>query len=387
MPQIELIATAAFGVEAVVARELTALGLTDHTVENGRVIIRCGMDAIAQTNLWLRSADRVLLKMGSFKAVTFDELFEQTKALPWADWLPQDATFPVTGKSIKSQLHSVPDCQAIVKKAVVESLRQRYKCDWFEETGPLYRIEVALLKDEVTLTLDTSGSGLHRRGYRPLVGAAPLRETLAAAMIMLSYWNKDRVLLDPLCGTGTIPIEAAMIGANIAPGLKRQFAAETWPVIPQRVWQNARSHAQESIIDPKELRILGSDIDGEALGLARHHAELAGVSEAIRFQKLPVVEVRSRFKYGCVICNPPYGERIGDKQSAEAVYMDMRDAFARLDSWSFYILTSHPNFERFFDQKATRKRKLYNGRIEVTYYQFVGPKPPATSPISTPETL
>ncbi|HHT27058.1 MAG TPA: class I SAM-dependent RNA methyltransferase [Firmicutes bacterium] len=384
MPQIELIATAAFGIEAVVARELTALGLTDHTVENGRVIVRCDLDAIPQANLWLRSADRVLLKIGSFKAVTFDELFEKTKALPWADWLPRDANFPVTGKSVKSQLHSVPDCQAIVKKAVVESLRRQYKCAWFEETGPLYRIEVALLKDEVTLTIDTSGSGLHRRGYRPLVGAAPLRETLAAAMIMLSYWNKDRALLDPLCGTGTIPIEAAMIGANMAPGLRRRFAAETWPILPQQLWQNARAQAQESIGDLKDLRIFGSDIDGEALGLARHHAELAGVSEAVRFQKLPVAEVRSRFKYGCVICNPPYGERIGDRKSAGAIYQDMKDAFARLDSWSFYILTSHPNFERVFDQKATRRRKLYNGRIEVTYYQFIGPKPPATVPHLAP---
>lgn len=385
MSRVELIATAAFGVEAVVARELNALGLQDYQVENGRVICRGELDAIPLTNLWLRSADRVLLKMGSFRALTFDELFEQTKALPWADWLPENATFPVTGKSVKSQLHSVPDCQAIVKKAVVESLRKQYHTEWFPETGPVYRIEVSLLKDEATLTVDTSGAGLHRRGYRPLVGTAPLRETLAAAMVQLSYWRADRVLLDPFCGSGTIPIEAALIGANIAPGLQRQFAAEEWPAVPKKLWETARTAARDSIKHTPELRIYGSDIDGEALQLARYHAELAGVDKHIHFQKLPVADVRSRFKYGCIICNPPYGERIGDRASAEAVYRDMRHAFASFDTWSIYVLTSHPQFERCFGRQADRKRKLYNGRIEVNYYQYLGPKPPVQTARVTSE--
>jgi putative N6-adenine-specific DNA methylase len=379
MPGVELIATAAFGVEAVVARELKALGLDDCDTENGKVNFRGGLDAIARANLWLRSADRVLLKMGSFEATTFDDLFEQTKALPWADWLPENACFPVTGKSIKSKLFSVPDCQAIVKKAVVESLRTRYHRSWFDEDGPLYRIEVALLKDQATLTIDTSGAGLHRRGYRPLASSAPLRETLAAAMIELSYWNSERVFLDPFCGSGTLPIEAALIGANMAPGLKRSFAAEDWPAIPKNVWREARSHAQDVVISKPDLRIYGSDIDGDVLRLARHHAELAGVSETIFFQTLPVADVRSRFKYGCVICNPPYGERLGDQQQAESAYLDMRDSVGQLDTWSIYVLTNNPRFERLFGRRADRKRKLYNGRIEVTYYQFYGPRPPASS--------
>ena len=376
MSQVELIATAAFGVEAVVARELKALGFNDCFTENGKVTFRGGLEAIARANLWLRSADRVLIKMGSFPATTFEELFERTKALPWADWLPENACFPVIGKSVKSTLYSVPDCQAIVKKAVVEALRTRYRRSWFDEDGPLYRIEVALLKDEATLTIDTSGAGLHRRGYRPLAANAPLRETLAAAMIQLSYWNAERVFLDPFCGSGTLPIEAALIGANIAPGLKRSFSAEQWPLIPKRIWLEAREQAMDAILPQSNLRIYGSDIDGEVLRLARRHAQLAGVDKCVFFQTLPVAEVRSRFKYGCVICNPPYGERLGDPRQAESAYRDMRDSIGRLDTWSIYVLTNHPRFEQLFGRRADRKRKLYNGRIEVTYYQFFGPPPP-----------
>ncbi|HHV71291.1 MAG TPA: class I SAM-dependent RNA methyltransferase, partial [Clostridia bacterium] len=263
MAKIELIATAAFGLEAVVAQELRNLGYTDLKVENGKVTFSGDESAICRTNLWLRSADRVLVKIGEFKATSFEELFQQTKALPWPDWIPADANFPVEGKSIKSQLYSVPDCQAIVKKAVVEKMKTKYGNQWFPETGPRYTIEVALLKDIATLTIDTSGAGLHKRGYRKLSAKAPLKETLAAAMIYLAHWFDDRVLIDPLCGSGTIPIEAALIGLNIAPGLYRQFAAENWPNLPQKLWQAAREEAQDLIKPDRELRIYGSDINKE----------------------------------------------------------------------------------------------------------------------------
>ena len=376
MATLELIATCAAGVEAVVARELKALGYDDQTMENGRVIFRAGAEAIPRANLWLRSAGRVLLKVGAFRAVTFDELFEQTKALPWVDWLPYDAEFPVSGKSVKSQLYSVSDCQAIVKKAIAEAMKIRYKCEWFPENGPRYPVEVSLLHDEALLTIDTSGSGLHKRGYRPLLGAAPLRETLAATMIQLSYWQPDRAFLDPFCGTGTLPIEAALIGCNIAPGSFRQFVSERWPVLPANIWPDARTEANDAVKSDVDLRIYGSDIDGKALSLARQHAQLAGVNHLVHFQKLAAENVRSRFKYGCIICNPPYGERMGDRQQSEQLYQRIGETFTNFDTWSIYIITSHPKFEQLFGRKADKRRKLYNGRIQTTYYQFFGPRPP-----------
>lgn len=371
-----MIATATFGLEAVVAREVKELGYEDMMVENARVTFAGDEAAICRTNLWLRTADRVLVKLGEFTALTFEELFEQTKALPWPDWIPENAAFPVEGKSVKSQLHSVPDCQAIVKKAVVEKMKQKYKREWFEETGPRYTIEVALLKDVVTLTIDTSGAGLHKRGYRKLGSQAPLKETLAAAMILLSRWRPDRTLMDPLCGSGTIPIEAALIGMNIAPGLKREFVSERWPGISKALWAKAREEAMDLASSNRPLRILGSDIDGEVLSLARYHASQAGVGEKIFFQKLPVSELRSKQKYGYIICNPPYGERLGDKLQAEQLYREMGAAFKALDTWSFYVLTSHPDFERLFGRRSDKKRKLYNGRIQCNYYQYYGPRPP-----------
>lgn len=376
MSSIELIATATFGLEAVVAREVKDLGYGDVSVENARVTFSGDEAAICRTNLWLRSADRVLVKMGEFKAVAFEELFEQSRALPWTDWLPENAAFPVEGKSIKSQLHSVPDCQAIVKKAVVEKMKEKYRRQWFEENGPRYTIEVALLKDVVTLTIDTSGAGLHKRGYRKLGSQAPLKETLAAAMIQLSYWRPERTFIDPLCGSGTIPIEAALIGLNMAPGLQRKFAAESWPGIPEKAWKQAREEAKDLIRPDRAVHILGSDMDGEALSLARYHARQAGVEGKVFFQKLPLSEIRSRQKYGCVICNPPYGERLGEVSQAERLYREMGDTFRPLDTWSFYVLTSHPEFERLFGRRADKKRKLYNGRIQCNYYQFHGPRPP-----------
>jgi putative N6-adenine-specific DNA methylase len=375
LDKIHLIATSAFGLESVVGRELKKLGYDDQAVENGKVTFSAPISAIPHTNLWLRSSDRVLLKMGEFRAVTFDQLFEKTKALPWEDWIPEDAEFPVDGKSIDSTLFSVPDCQAIVKKAVVERLKQKYKKEWFGETGSKYKIQVALLKDMATLTIDTSGVGLHKRGYRKLTGGAPLKETMASAMLQISHWKWDRILIDPLCGSGTIPIEAALIGLNIAPGLKRTFDAENWPVISKKLWQNCRTEAMDLIEKNRELRIHGSDIDEEAISLARYHAKQAGVETKIHLQRMDVKDLRSRYKYGIIISNPPYGERLGEKSDLDVLYKQMGQTFSALDSWSYYILTSHPDFEKIFGKMSDKKRKLYNGRILCNYYQFFGPPP------------
>ncbi|HOJ78701.1 MAG TPA: class I SAM-dependent RNA methyltransferase [Bacillota bacterium] len=376
MAKIQLIATATFGLEAVVAREVSDLGYSDVKVENARVLFEADESAISRCNLWLRSADRVLIRIGEFGAQSFDELFERTKALPWEEWLPVDANFPVTGKSVKSKLFSVSDCQAIVKKAIVERLKKVYHKSWFDETGPQYKIEVALLKDNVTLTIDTTGPGLHKRGYRKLSAQAPLKETLAAAMINLSYWNHERVLIDPFCGSGTIPIEAALIGLNIAPGINRNFVSETWPQIPTAIWQQTRAEANDLIKRDRILKIIGTDIDEAVLSLARYHRKLANLNEQIHLQRLPLAELRSSYKYGCVICNPPYGERIGEVKEIEQLYRQMGRVFQQLDTWSIYVLTAHQNFEKIYGKKADRRRKLYNGRIECQFYQFYGPKPP-----------
>jgi len=385
MSQIELIATATFGLEAVVSREVEALGYTDVKVQNARVTFIGDEKAICRSNLWLRSADRVLIKMGEFKALTYDELFEGTKALAWPEWLPEDATFPVEGKSIKSKLFSVPDCQSIVKKAIVEKLKQRYHKEWFAETGPKYTIEVALLDDIVTLTIDTSGAGLHKRGYRKLSSGAPLKETLAAAMVNLSFWNPERILIDPFCGSGTIPIEAALIGLNMAPGLNREFAAEGWPQINANTWEEARVEARDSIRRDINLKIMGNDIDPEVLSLARYHQKLAGVEGQIHFQQLPVSELRNSHKYGCIIGNPPYGERLSNPKQVEELYREMKEVFKALDTWSFYIITAYPGFENIFGRRADRRRKLYNGRIECQYYQFHGPRPPKKTVVDAKE--
>lgn len=376
MAKLELIATSAFGLEALVAQELKQLGYNNLKVENGKVTFIANESAICRTNLWLRTAERVLLKMGEFKATTFEELFQQTKALDWPNWIPVDANFPVEGKSIKSTLFSVPDCQAIVKKAVVEKMKEVYGIEWFKETGPKYKIEVALLKDVATLTIDTSGTGLHKRGYRKLTAKAPLKETLASAMIMLSYWNADRILIDPFCGSGTIPIEAALIGQNIAPGLTRNFAAEEWAAIPKKLWQEARREAHEMARYDQPLKIIGFDIDKEVLSMARYHAQEAGVDELVSFQPQAIADFSTKKKYGCIICNPPYGERLSERREVEKLYTVMGQVFKPLDTWSLYILTAHPEFENHFGRQADRKRKLYNGRIRCDYYQYQGPRPP-----------
>lgn len=385
MQKVELIATATFGLESIVAEEVRSLGYQDVIIENGKVQFTADISAIPRTNLWLRTADRVRLKIGEFRASTFDELFEETKALPWADWIPVDATFPVDGKSIKSTLFSVSDCQAIVKKAVVESLKKTYKQDWFEERGPLYKIEVALLKDVVTLTIDTSGTGLHKRGYREQIGTAPIKETMAAALIYLSRWKPDRVFLDPFCGSGTIPIEAAMIGQNIAPGMNREFASENWPIIPKTVWREARAETHDLAQYDRKLEIIGTDIDDEVLKVARGNAIEAGVEDQIHFQRMGINELRTKKKYGYLICNPPYGERLGDWKQVERLYRDFGQVCSSLDTWSFYVITSDEEFESHFGRTASKKRKLYNGNIKVDYYQFFGPKPPRKAHVEQSE--
>ncbi|MFF2532164.1 class I SAM-dependent RNA methyltransferase [Brevibacillus sp. NPDC058079] len=383
MQKVELIATATFGLESVVAEEVKALGYGPVQVENGKVTFTADISAIPRTNLWLRTADRVRLKIGEFKATTFDELFEKTKALPWADWITEDGTFPVEGKSVKSTLFSVSDCQAIVKKAVVESLKKTYKREWFDEQGPLYKIEVALLKDVATLTIDTSGPGLHKRGYRELIGQAPLKETMAAAMIMLSRWKPDRVFMDPFCGSGTLPIEAALIGQNIAPGMNREFVSETWPIIPKTAWREARAETHDLARYDQKLEIIGTDMDDEILKIARHNATEAGVDDLIHFQRMDVRDVRTKRKYGYLICNPPYGERLGEWKQVAKMYGEMGKTFAAMDTWSFYVITSDEQFEEHFGRTASKKRKLYNGNIKVDYYQFFGPRPPR-GPMVTP---
>ncbi|MGI6358570.1 MAG: THUMP domain-containing class I SAM-dependent RNA methyltransferase [Bacillota bacterium] len=376
MSRVRLVATAAFALESVVARELRELGYTDLEVENNQVTFWADQEAIARCNLWLRVADRVRLLLGRFTADTFDQLFEQTKALPWADWLPKDACFPVQGKSVRSQLSSVPDCQAVVKKAIVESLKQRYRQDWFPEDGPLYPIEVSILKDTVSLTIDTSGTALHKRGYRTLISEAPLKETLAAALIKLSFWSPARPFIDPFCGSGTLPIEAALIGLNRAPGRMRSFAAEQWPALPKQIWKNARAEAEALERRDQNLSIIGTDIDADVLKAARRNASAAGVERHIHWQQMEMSELRSSRKYGVIICNPPYGERLSDRDAVEQLYRQMGQTFGRLETWSCYILTAHPGFERFFGRRADRRRKLYNGDISCQYYQYYGPRPP-----------
>ncbi|WP_047151036.1 THUMP domain-containing class I SAM-dependent RNA methyltransferase [Aneurinibacillus tyrosinisolvens] len=376
MSKVEIIATSTFGLEAVVAREVKQLGYENASVENGKVTFTADKLAICRANLWLRTAERIRLKIGEFKAVTFDELFEKTKALPWAEWLPVDAEFPVEGKSVKSTLFSVSDCQAIVKKAVVESLKKSYNKSWFDENGPLFKIEVALHKDIATLTIDTSGAGLHKRGYRRLISGAPLKETMAAAMIQLSYWNPDRPLHDPFCGSGTIPIEAALIGRNIAPGMNREFVSEDWPSIPKKLWQEARRETHDLAKYDRPLEITGTDIDGDIIIVARENAEEAMMEDAVRFRRLPVSGLRADEQYGCIICNPPYGERLGEKREIEQLYRMMGKTFSAMDTWSYYILTSYPEFESLFGKKADKNRKLYNGNIKSYYYQYYGPRPP-----------
>jgi putative N6-adenine-specific DNA methylase len=381
---IELIATTSFGLEAVVSRELKALGYDDQSVADGKVMFRAGPEAICRANLWLRSADRVLIKMGEFEAADFGTLFDRCAALDWARWIPENGQFPVSGKSVRSQLHSVRDCQALVKKAIVEKLKQTHPVSWFAEKGPLFAVQVSLLKDVATLTLDTTGPGLHKRGYRTLTGPAPLKETLAAALVQLSYWTAERPLLDPFCGTGTIPIEAALWARNRAPGLARRFAADDWPTLDRRFWHEAREEANDRAGRDGRLAIVGSDIDEASLAMSRKHARQAGVEADIRFERRDFVDAVPQGDYGCLIANPPYGERSGDVDAAEDLVRAAATVFKRFDTWSIYILSALGNYEQLCGRHADRRRKLYNGRIACTYYQFHGPRPPRPAVATEP---
>ena len=380
---VELIATSTMGLEAVVSRELKALGYQNRIIGLGRIAFEADESAVCRANLWLRASGRVLLELGRFPATDFGQLFDCTHALPWQRWITPDGAFPVKGRSLKSQLSSVPACQKIVKKAVAEKLMAAHGVGQLEETGSTCQVEVSLVNDEATLTIDTSGSGLHKRGYRPLTGKAPLRETLSAGLVLLSFWNPDRPLVDPFCGTGTIPIEAALIGRNMAPGMNRRFAAEDWPTLSTSLWEAAREEARDLAKPDLPERIIGTDVDEEALGMARFHAHRAGVAADIHFQQRDFRALLSKRPYGCVITNPPYAERMGASADVAELYRAMPGVLRRLKTWSHFILTAYPDFEGLIGQEADRRRKLFNSRIECTYYQFHGPRPPAGAPVDS----
>lgn len=378
MKMIELVAPCHFGMEAVLKREILDLGYEISQVEDGRVTFLGDLEAVAYANVFLRTTERIRIKVGKIHAETFDELFEGTKALPWEDFIPEDGKFWVAkANSIKSKLFSPSDIQSIMKKAMVERLKTVYHRERFEETGAEYPIRVSILKDEVLIGLDTSGVSLHKRGYRQMTAPAPITETLASALILFTPWKKDRILVDPFCGSGTFPIEAAMLAANMAPGMKRHFLAEKWEnLIPIRHFQDAKEEAADLVDLSVETDIQGYDIDGEIIKAARANAKMAGVDHLIHFQQRPVSELSHPKKYGFVITNPPYGERLEEKKNLPALYKEMGDAFRRLDSWSEYVITAYEDAEKYIGRKADKNRKIYNGMMKTYFYQFLGPRPP-----------
>lgn len=378
MKEYEWIAPCHFGLEAVLKKEILDLGYEIVEVSDGRVIFKGDITALARANIFIRTAERIMLKVGSFTATTFDELFEGTKVLPWEEYIPEDGKFWVTKATTnKSKLFSSSDIQSIVKKAIVDHLKYKYRVTWFEETGAEFPIRVFIMKDVVTIALDSSGTSLHKRGYRTLVGKAPISETLAAALIMLTPWNKDRILVDPFCGSGTFPIEAAMIGANIAPGMNREFTGENWKNLSsKKVWYDAITEAEDGIIRDIKMNIQGYDIDGDMIKCAMKNARDAGVEEQIHFQQRDVADLSSPKKYGFIITNPPYGERLEEKADLPKLYKKIGISFDKLDTWSKYIITSYEDAERYLGKKATKNRKIYNGMIKSYFYQYMGPKPP-----------
>lgn len=374
MTKFNLVATAAMGLEAIVGDEVRELGYDAH-VENGKVYFEGDELAIARTNLWLRVADRVKIIVGTFPAKTFDQLFEGVKALDWEKYLPVDANFPVSGKAVKSKLYSVPDCQAITKKAIVERLKQAYQRNSFlDESGAKFKIEISILKDVATLTIDTSGAGLHKRGYRQLQGEAPLKETLAAALVKISKWNPSRPFVDPFCGSGTIALEAAMIGQNIAPGYNRDFISEEWPWFKKEIWDQARDEADGKADYDQPLNIIGSDIDHRMVALAQENATEAGFGDIITFKQMQARDFTTMDTDGVMIGNPPYGERIGEVEVIEQVISDLGHVMKNYPTWSVYMLSSMENFETLYGRRATKKRKLFNGFIRTDYYQYWGQK-------------
>lgn len=376
MHQYQLVATAAAGIEALVGKELKDLGY-ECQVENGKAFFKGTDMDIAKTNIWLRTADRIKIVFGTFTATTFDQLFEQTKALPWEDILPVDAEFPVSGKSVKSTLYSVPNCQSIVKKAIVTRLSDAYsRRGQLPETGALYPIEVAILKDVVSLTIDTSGTSLFKRGYRTEKGGAPLKENMAASLVKLTNWYPDKPFYDPVCGSGTIPIEAALIGKNIAPGLNRTFAAQEWNFFDSKAFPTVKDEARKAIKEDVQLDILGTDIDGSMIEIAKRNAEKAGVADQIVFKQMQLSDFKTNKENGVIVANPPYGDRLLSEEQAQALYAQMGATYKPLTTWSKYILTSDLAFETHYGQRATKKRKLYNGAIRTDLFQFWGKRAP-----------
>lgn len=378
MRKMELIAPCHFGLEAVLKKEITDLGYDVSKVEDGRVTFIGDEEAICRMNVFSRTAERILIKVGSFMATTFDDLFEGTKALPWEEYIPADGKFWVAkAASVKSKLFSPSDIQSIMKKAMVDRMKMTYPVSYFEETGALFPVRVFILKDEVTVGLDTTGESLHKRGYRKLTAKAPIAENLAAALIMLTPWKQDRILVDPFCGSGTIPIEAAMMAANMAPGMKRSFLAQNWShLVKQREWKDCLEEAKELVDLNVETSIQGYDIDKEMVAIAKQNAALAGVDHLIHFQVRDVEQLSHAKKYGFIITNPPYGERISDKEQVGALYRTLGERYRALDSWSMYLITSYEDAQGAIGKKADKNRKIYNGMMKTYYYQYMGPKPP-----------
>ncbi len=375
--QYNLVCPCHFGLEAVLKREITDLGLEITRVEDGRVFFTGDESAIARANMFLRTTERVLLVVGEFTATTYDELFENTKALNWPELMPADANFFITkASSVKSKLFSPSDIQRIMGKAVVEAMKRRYKLDYFPKSGVEYPIRTTINRDLVTVTIDTSGESLHKRGYRKMVAKAPISETLAAAIIMLTPWKRDRLLVDPFCGSGTFPIEAALIGANIAPGIARNFAGEKLAFIPKKTWTDARTEAKDLVIADAGMSLQGYDIDAEVLKAARANAKLAGVDQYIHFQQRDMRELSSPKQYGFIITNPPYGERLEEKEALPALYKAMGESFSHLTNWSYFFITSYEDAQKYFGRKADKNRKIYNGMIKTYLYEYYGPKPP-----------
>lgn len=378
MTVYELIAPCHFGLEAVLKKEIMDLGYEISQVEDGKVTFLGDAEAICRANIFLRTTERILLKAGSFQAVTFEELFQKTKALPWEMMIPVDGKFWVKkANSVKSRLFSPSDIQSIMKKAMVERMKEAYGVELIPETGADYPIRVSIYKDTVTVALDTTGESLHKRGYRKMTGKAPIKETLAAALIMLTPWKGDRILVDPFCGSGTFPIEAAMMAAKIAPGMNRSFLSEEWKhMIPRKYWYHAMNEANEQVDDRVQVDIQGYDLDGDIIRAARANAELAGVAHLIHFQQRAVKDLSHPKKYGFLITNPPYGERIEEKRNLPELYTQIGERFGALDSWSAFLITSYEDAEKYMGRKADKNRKIYNGMMKTYFYQFLGPKPP-----------
>lgn len=378
MRTFDLLVPCHFGLEAVLKREIYDLGYEITKVEDGRVTFEGDEEAICRANIFLRTAERVMIQVGRFKATTFEELFQGIKNLPWEEYIPEDGKFWVKkASSINSKLFSPSDIQSIAKKAMVERMRQKYHKEWFKEDGAAYPVRIFLLKDEVTVALDTSGDSLHKRGYRTMTSKAPLTETLAASLIMLTPWRKDRILVDPFCGSGTFPIEAAMIAANVAPGMNRDFTAEEWTnLIDRKLWYECVKEAEDMIDTTVKVDIQGYDIDGDVIKAARENAKRAGVEHMIHFQQRAVADLSHPKKYGFIITNPPYGERLEDKADLPELYTQIGQAYQRLDSWSIFLITSYTDTEKYIGRKADKNRKIYNGMLKTYFYQFLGPKPP-----------